>query len=71
MTQSNNVVNDLLEKSIVNFYNKEVKKLLVCMKDGEYYCNICNLILFPEAIVQQHVSGKKHRKYVAFVAVTH
>ena len=69
MTQSNNIVNDLLEKIIVNVHNKEVKKLLVCMKDEEYYCNICNLRVFPEAVVEQHVSGKKHRKYVLFVVV--
>ena len=64
MTTSINIVSRLLETTSVNIYNKETKKVLVTLGTREYYCNICAVGLHgPQFVVEQHVGGKRHRRY--------
>jgi hypothetical protein len=52
-----------LEMNITNALNKEKKKALIKVNDGEYFCNIC-VVGFrgSEEIMKQHVVGKRHCK---------
>ena len=46
---------------MLNAGNNENKKVLILLKDEEYFCNLCEKRLNGnEAFIKEHFNGKKH-----------
>ena len=60
-----NIPNKWLNMYVTNIHSKAKKKVIINVKVGEYYCNICNRgLIGPEAVLETHVNGKKHLRLV-------
>ena len=58
---SKNFIHTWLGTYILNADNSEDKKVLIFVKDGEYFCNLCKKALNGnEAFVEEHFKGEKH-----------
>ena len=58
---SNDFIDTWLNTYIMNEGNIIDKKVLLCTKDEEYFCNICEKPLNGNEIsIEEHFKGKKH-----------